>query len=223
MKHIYRTFGSVSITGPITGDIIQALGKDGVGVKSISHNGAPAPQSTLSPTMTPIDPNDDWLLTCTFTGAGYDQIDTAACTTAGISISNTPTAVNASTADTSLFLLLSALRGFNAPMQALRSGKWRGAPPPPLGHDPEGKVLGILGMGGIGKDLARRAMGLGMRVVYHNRRRLEEEEERGVGGNLGEGGGVRYVGWEELLGESDVLSVNLPLNVRALLCDLLLH
>ncbi|KAL9002165.1 MAG: hypothetical protein Q9188_004882 [Gyalolechia gomerana] len=61
-------------------------------------------------------------------------------------------------------------------------------------------------MGGIGRDLARKAQVLGMKVVYHNRRRLSEEEERGVGE------GVRYVGWEELLEGSDVLSLNLPLN-----------
>lgn len=61
-------------------------------------------------------------------------------------------------------------------------------------------------MGGIGRDLARKAQVLGMKVVYHNRRRLSEEEERGVGE------GVRYMAWEELLEGSDVLSLNLPLN-----------
>lgn len=138
-------------------------------------------------------------------GAGYDQVDTASCTDAGIHVSHVPTAVNAATADTALFLLLGALRAFNAPLLSLRKGDWRGNPPPPLGHDPEGKTLGILGMGGIGSDLARKAKALGMKVVYHNRNRLPEEQEKKVG--------AEYKGWEELLGESDVLSVNLPLNV----------
>jgi glyoxylate reductase len=89
-------------------------------------------------------------------------------------------------------------------MLSLRNGAWRGDPPPALGHDPEGKVLGILGMGGIGQNLAKKASALGMSVVYHNRHRLPAEEE----------GGARWVGWEELLGGVDVLSVNLPLNVR---------
>lgn len=64
-------------------------------------------------------------------GAGYDQIDTAACTAAGIHVSNVPTAVNDATADTALFLLLGALRSFNAPLLSLRKGEWRGNPPPP--------------------------------------------------------------------------------------------
>lgn len=136
-------------------------------------------------------------------GAGYDQINPQACTDAGIHVSHTPTAVDNATADTALFLLLGALRGFNAPLLALREGKWRGDPPPGLGHDPEGKLLGILGMGGIGKNLKKKAEALGMRVIYHNRRKMDEEEA----------GGAEYVGFEELLGRSDVISCNLPLNV----------
>lgn len=89
-------------------------------------------------------------------------------------------------------------------MQALRQGKWRGQPPPPLGRDPQGKVLGILGMGGIGRNQARKCAAFGMQTIYHNRRRLEGEME----------GGAEYVGFEELLARSDVLSLNLPLNVR---------
>lgn len=144
-------------------------------------------------------------LTSWLQGAGYDQLSTSDCTAAGISISHVPTAVNAATADTALFLLLGALRNFNSSMLALRNGAWRGDPPPALGHDPEGKVLGILGMGGIGQNLAKKAQALGMSVVYHNRHRLPAAEE----------GGARWVGWEELLGGVDVLSVNLPLNVSA--------
>ena len=169
---IYRTFSSVSITGKIDGEVVDALSK--IGVKAICHN-----------------------------GAGYDQINPQSCTAAGIHISNVPTAVDAATADTALFLLLGALRAFNAPLLALRDGKWRGNPPPPLGHDPEGKVLGILGMGGIGKNLKKKSEALGMRVVYHNRRKMNEEEA----------GGADYMEFEELLRESDVISVNLPLNV----------
>ena len=65
-------------------------------------------------------------------------------------------------------------------------------------------------MGGIGTDLARKAHALGMKVVYHNRRRLPAEEEQKIG--LEGQGGVKYVSWEELLAESDALSLNLPLN-----------
>ncbi len=61
-------------------------------------------------------------------------------------------------------------------------------------------------MGGIGTSLAKKAQALGMKVVYHNRRRLSREVEKGVGEM-----GVEYRGWEELLREADVLSLNLPL------------
>lgn len=73
-----------------------------------------------------------------------------------IRVSNVPTAVDDATADTAVFLIIGALRGFNTSMLAAREGKWRGAPAPPLGHDPEGKVLGILGMGGIGRNMKKK-------------------------------------------------------------------
>ncbi|KAF2018700.1 glyoxylate reductase [Aaosphaeria arxii CBS 175.79] len=135
-------------------------------------------------------------------GAGYDQIDISACTARGIRVSNTPTAVNDSTADLNLFLILGALRGFNASMISLREGKWRGYPPPPPGHDPTGKILGILGMGGIGRNLKKKAEAFSMKVIYHNRNKLD--------GDLA--GGAEYVSFEELLKKSDIISLNLPLN-----------
>ncbi|KAF2019170.1 hypothetical protein BU24DRAFT_386007 [Aaosphaeria arxii CBS 175.79] len=134
-------------------------------------------------------------------GAGYDQIDVSACTARNILVSNVPTAVDDATADTAIFLLLGALRGFNKGMSSLRAGRW--IADVPLGHDPQGKVLGIIGMGGIGSVFARRALGFGMRVQYFNRKRLGAEDEIE---------GVDYVGFEELLATSDVVSLNLPLN-----------
>ncbi|KAF8865447.1 hypothetical protein BDZ45DRAFT_611924 [Acephala macrosclerotiorum] len=135
-------------------------------------------------------------------GAGYDQVDIHACTEHGIRVSNVPKAVDDATADTNMFLILGALRGFNTSMLALRAGDWRGAPAPPLGHDPQGKVLGILGMGGIGRNLMKKAAAFGMTTQYYNRTQLPEESS----------GGAKYVSFEELLKTSDVLSLNLPLN-----------
>jgi D-3-phosphoglycerate dehydrogenase len=106
-----------------------------------------------------------------------------------------------------MFLIIGALRNFNTGMMALRQGKWRGQPPPSLGHDPEGKVLGILGMGGIGRNLKKKADAFGMKTIYHNRRRLAGDLE----------GCADYVSFDELLAQSDVISLNLPLNVR--LCN----
>ncbi|KAJ5871552.1 uncharacterized protein N7529_003905 [Penicillium soppii] len=102
-----------------------------------------------------------------------------------------------------MFLILGALRNFNTGMNALREGKWRGQPAPPLGHDPQGKVLGILGMGGIGRNLKKKAEAFGMKIIYHNRHKLSEEMSAGA----------QYVSFDELLSTSDVVSLNLPLNV----------
>lgn len=135
-------------------------------------------------------------------GAGYDQIDVHACTAHNIRVSNVPTAVDDATADVNMFLILGALRGFNTSTMALRNGHWKGSPPPPLGHDPQGKVLGILGMGGIGRNLMKKAAAFGMTTQYYNRSKLSDELS----------GGAKYVSFEELLKTSDVLSLNLPLN-----------
>jgi glyoxylate reductase len=106
------------------------------------------------------------------------------------------------TADTAMFLILGALRGFNYCMQSLRAGSFKG-PSPPLGHDPRGKMLGILGMGGIGRNMAIKARAFGMNIQYYNRNPLPVEQS----------GGAKYVSFDELLSTSDVLSLNLPLNV----------
>lgn len=135
------------------------------------------------------------------------MIDVHACTARNppIRVSNVPTAVDDATADVNIFLILGALRNFNRGMHSLREGKFIG--PTPVGHDPRGKVLGILGMGGIGRNLKKKAEAFGMKVIYHNRRQLSEELS----------GGAQYVTFDELLATSDVLSLNLPLNVSYLL------
>lgn len=119
-------------------------------------------------------------------------------------ISNVPTAVDDATADTAIFLMLGALRNFNISMVALRKEAWRGSPAPALGHDPQGKVLGILGMGGIGRNLSKKAKAFGMSTIYHNRRKLDDKSAAGA----------EYVSFEELLKRSDVLSLNLPLSPK---------
>lgn len=102
-----------------------------------------------------------------------------------------------------MWLLLGAIRNLNVCMMSARAGQWRGKPLPALGHDPQGKILGILGMGGIGRNLAKKARPFGLKIRYHNRVRLSPELEDGA----------EYVSFETLLGESDILSLNLPLKV----------
>jgi glyoxylate reductase len=139
-------------------------------------------------------------------GAGYDSIDVDACTERGIFVSNCPNVVDEATADCALWLILGTLRGFNNGIMAIRNGTWKGAtPPPPLGRDPRGKTLGILGLGGIGLTLKRKAEMLGMKVVYHNRRKLDDHTADGT----------EYLEFDDLLARSDVLSLNLPLNVSS--------
>lgn len=171
----YRTFDSTSVTGNVDAELLAALPAS---LRFVCHN-----------------------------GAGYDSVDVAASTARGVRVSNAPTAVDDATADIGLFLMLGALRNLNPSVLSLRRGEWRGGADalPALGHDPQGKVLGILGMGGIGRNMARKALAFGMTVRYHNRTRLAEEVERECH--------AEYRGFEELLRESDVLSLNLPLNV----------
>lgn len=140
--------------------------------------------------------------------AGYDQVDTAALSARKIQLSNTPDLVSSATADTHVFLLLSALRNFQLSHNNLVAGNWPKlggglGGGTPEGHDPEGKTVGVLGQGKIGRAVLHRLKPFGFeKFIYHNRRKLPEELE----------GGADYVSFEELLAQSDIISVNLPLN-----------
>ncbi|ODQ65524.1 hypothetical protein NADFUDRAFT_69982 [Nadsonia fulvescens var. elongata DSM 6958] len=136
------------------------------------------------------------------TGAGYDHIDIAPLTECGIQVSNITDAVVPGTADTNLYLMLGALRNFSFCERVVRNGGW--IDQIPLAHDPRGKVLGILGMGGIGRAVRDRAIPLNFdKIVYYNRSRLSPELEKGA----------EYVSDLDKLYEiSDVVNINCPLN-----------
>lgn len=135
-----------------------------------------------------------------YTGAGYDSIHVPACTDAGIQVSNVRAAVDDATADTAVFLILGCLRMFGPHISAVRSGGWMADCP--MGRDPRGLTLGVLGMGGIGKAVGRRVEQMGMKLQYHNRSKIEEEDFA-----------YEYVSYDQLLATSDVLLLSLPLNV----------
>lgn len=132
-------------------------------------------------------------------GAGYDQIDVAACTQKGVYVTNTPEAVREATADTALFLLLSVLRNFGEGIASLQSGKWLDTCSP--GRCPSSRKIGILGMGSIGVAFAKRCIALGCSIQYYNRRPSNDAPA-----------GVQLVSFDSLLATSDVLFVSVPLN-----------
>ena len=104
-------------------------------------------------------------------GVGYNHIDVAAAQAAGVAVTNTPGAVTDATADIALALILMTARRLGEGERMLRAGRWTGWHPVQLlGAPVSGKTVGIIGMGRIGKAIARRChFGFGMEVVYHNR------------------------------------------------------
>jgi gluconate 2-dehydrogenase len=140
-------------------------------------------------------------------GVGYDNIDLDAMSAAGIAVSNTADVLNESVADYTWALLLGAARRMGAAERWLRAGHWQATEFKAwLGSDVRGRTLGILGMGRIGQAIARRALGFGMPVIYHNRTPLPEADERGCH--------ARHVDKQQLLRESDFLVLALPLTTQ---------
>lgn len=135
-------------------------------------------------------------------GAGYDQIDVNACAKRGITVTYAPDPVTEATADLSIWLMLGALRQLNPSLSSLRAGKFKTGLD--FGHDPQGKILGILGMGRIGRAIKKRAEPFGLITKYHNRNPLSSDQAAGA----------EYVSFEKLLAESDIISINVPLNAQ---------
>ncbi len=129
------------------------------------------------------------------------NIDVAAATARAIPVTVIPPLVTDATADTTMALLLAVARRVVEADRLLRSGVFPGAQSTYLiGGTVHGKTLGVVGLGAIGRAVARRAQGFGMRVLYTKRRRLTPEEEREAG--------VEWAPLERLLQESDFVSVH---------------
>lgn len=135
---------------------------------------------------------------------GVDHIDLAAAHARGITVTNTPGVLTEDTADMTMALILAVPRRLIEGERAVREGKWTGwSPTWMLGHRIWGKRLGIIGMGRIGRAVARRAAGFGISVHYHNRRRVHPDVEAEL----------KATYWESLdqmLAQIDIVSVNCP-------------
>ena len=135
---------------------------------------------------------------------GYNNIDVDAATAAGVMVTNTPDVLTETTADFAWALLMAAARRVTESEHWLRAGKWtKWRYDTLLGADLHGSTLGIVGMGRIGQAVARRSLGFGMRVVYHNRSRLAPEQEAASNN-------ARWVEKEELLRTADHVMLVLP-------------
>jgi gluconate 2-dehydrogenase len=135
---------------------------------------------------------------------GYDNLDLTALSQRGIMATNTPDVLNDTVADTIMGLILSAARRIPELDQWVKTGQWEsGLEEKWFGIDVHHKVLGIIGMGGIGSDVAKRAhFGFDMEILYHNRSRNKDAEEKY---------GAVYCSLEELLKKSDFVCLMTPL------------
>ena len=136
---------------------------------------------------------------------GLDNIDLEAAAAHDVVVTHTPDVLTDATADMAWALLLGAARHVTAADRYVRDGQFeRWETTLLLGTELADKTLGIVGLGRIGAATARRALGFGMDVVYHNRRRANPTVERQTN--------ARYVEFDELLTTSDVVSLHCPLN-----------
>ncbi|WP_343585903.1 D-glycerate dehydrogenase [Herbaspirillum sp.] len=135
---------------------------------------------------------------------GYNNIDIAAATAAGVMATNTPDVLNETTADFGWALMMATARRITESEHFLRAGKWKKwSYDSFVGPDVHGSTLGIIGMGRIGQAIARRSLGFDMQVLYHNRSRLQPEQEARANN-------AQYVGKEELLRRADHVVLVLP-------------
>jgi len=134
---------------------------------------------------------------------GYDNIDVSAATERGIMVTNTPGVLTDTTADFAFALLMTAARRVVEGMDYVREGRWQTwGPLLLLGQDVHRATLGIIGLGRIGRGMAKRASGFDMRVLYH---------DPYCPGDRGAPHSAQCVDLDTLLAEADFVSVHVPL------------
>lgn len=133
---------------------------------------------------------------------GVDHVDLAAAKTRGLVVTNTPDVLSDATAEIAVLLILGAARRASEGERMIRAGRWCDwSPSFMVGKQVTGATLGVVGMGRVGKVVARKALGVGMKVRYHNRRRLPAEVEEGA---------IYHESLEGLLPHCQFLSLNCP-------------
>ena len=140
---------------------------------------------------------------------GYNNFDVPTMTAAGVMATNTPDVLTDTTADFGFALLMATARRITESEHWIRNGQWdkMSIVYNPLGMDLHHTTLGIIGMGRIGQGIAKRALGFGMKVMYHNRKRLSEADEKACG--------ARYVDKDTLLREADHVVLVVPYSAES--------
>jgi lactate dehydrogenase-like 2-hydroxyacid dehydrogenase len=133
---------------------------------------------------------------------GYDHVDIQAAKDAGVVITNTPDVLSDATAEIVMMLILGAARRAGEGEKLVRTATWKDwSPAFMVGTQVTGKTLGIVGLGRVGKVVAERARGFGMKILYHDALRQEEEEKKGA---------TYFETLEDLLPNCQFLSLNAP-------------
>ncbi len=136
---------------------------------------------------------------------GFDNIDVSACTERRVAVTNTPGVLDETTADFAWTLLMAVARRLVEGDRFARSGAWTKWNLDQLcGTDVWGKTLGIIGLGRIGRAMARRAAGFRMRIIYNNSKPVDATIEKELN--------AVYVSRDEVFEQSDFLSLHVPLN-----------
>ena len=140
---------------------------------------------------------------------GYNNFDVPAITAAGVMATNTPDVLTDTTADFGFALLMATARRITESEHWVRAGHWDkwSIVNNPLGMDLHHSTIGIIGMGRIGQGIAKRALGFGMNVIYHNRSHLSDADEKACG--------AKYVSKEELLRTADHVVLVLPYSAES--------
>ena len=137
-------------------------------------------------------------------GVGYDGVDVPACAARGVTVTNTPGVVDGATADLAMALLLASRRRLVEADALVRRREWDDTETDAIeAVDVHGSTLGIVGCGRIGRAVARRARGFDLHLLYTQRSRLAPELEEELG--------VEYRELDELLAESDAVTLHTPL------------